>query len=115
VGRGDQRSCCWVCTPPRKIRVRFRECKHTSLTFLVGVFSEVREEVPTTLSSDVCPLLGSVLFSCHHSTYFGKRILLMVSKRTAAGGGADGSNRLTLTMMVASFSGRYHIWLLNPE
>ncbi len=43
------------------------------------------------------------------TTYFGKRILVMVSKRTAAGGGADGSNRLALTMMVASFSGRYHI------
>jgi hypothetical protein len=35
VGHGDKRSCCWVCTPPRKNRHPFQECKHTSLTFLI--------------------------------------------------------------------------------
>src|SRR5215208_4939433 len=31
VGRGNGRSCCWVRTPPRKIRAQFQACKHTSL------------------------------------------------------------------------------------
>ena len=42
MGRGNGRLYCWVCTPPRKIRIRFRECKHTSLILLVGKFSDVR-------------------------------------------------------------------------
>src|SRR5215216_5089986 len=36
VGRGKWRLHCWVCTRLRKIRIRFRECKHTSLILLVG-------------------------------------------------------------------------------
>src|SRR5215208_1612552 len=31
-----------TCTPPRKIRARFQECKHTSLIFSVVTFSELR-------------------------------------------------------------------------
>jgi hypothetical protein len=42
VGRGDKRSCCWVCTPPRKIRRQFHEYKHTSLALLAGESSCVR-------------------------------------------------------------------------
>jgi hypothetical protein len=36
VGRRIGRLHCWVRTPLRKIRARFQEYKHTSLTFLVG-------------------------------------------------------------------------------
>src|SRR5215212_4642370 len=40
VGRGDGPSWCWVRIPPRKLRSRFQEFKHTSLIFLAGKFSE---------------------------------------------------------------------------
>ena len=33
-----------MCTLPGKIRAQFQECKHTSLSFLVGKFCEVRLE-----------------------------------------------------------------------
>jgi hypothetical protein len=36
VGRGKWRLHRWVCTPPRKIRARFRRNKHTSLIISVG-------------------------------------------------------------------------------
>ena len=36
VGRGNTRSHCGMCTPPRKIRAQLQEYKHTSLVFLVG-------------------------------------------------------------------------------
>jgi hypothetical protein len=42
VGRGNGRLHCWVRTPHRKIRVQFRGHKHTSLTFLVVTFYELR-------------------------------------------------------------------------
>jgi len=34
----------FACTPRRKIRTRFHRCKHTSLVFLVGVFSDVQAQ-----------------------------------------------------------------------
>jgi hypothetical protein len=41
-GRRNGRLHCLVCTPPRKIRVHFQGYKHTSLTFLVVTFYELR-------------------------------------------------------------------------
>jgi hypothetical protein len=42
VGRGKWRLHCWAGTPPRKIRARIQEHKHTSLNSLVGESSETR-------------------------------------------------------------------------
>ena len=42
VGRGDVRLRCRVRTPLRKIRAEFDGYKHTSLTFLVVTFYELR-------------------------------------------------------------------------
>jgi hypothetical protein len=44
VGRGKWRLHCWMCAPPRKIRRKFQERKHTSLTFLVVTFYELRRD-----------------------------------------------------------------------
>jgi hypothetical protein len=41
VGRRNWLLHRWVRTPPRKIRSRFRGCKHTSLGFLGGEFRDV--------------------------------------------------------------------------
>jgi hypothetical protein len=42
VGRRNGRLHCWVRTPPRKIRCRFHEYKHTWLIFVVDKFCELR-------------------------------------------------------------------------
>jgi hypothetical protein len=42
VGREKKAADPLTCTPPRKIRRRFRGCKHTSLAFLVGKASGIR-------------------------------------------------------------------------
>jgi hypothetical protein len=42
MGSGDQQSRCCVGTPPRKIRAKFQEHKHTSLTYMTNEACEVR-------------------------------------------------------------------------
>jgi hypothetical protein len=60
------------------------------------------------------PVLSSVLCPFQRGTYFGKRMLTMALVKATVGAEVYWSSRLTLTMMVASLSGRYHIALLKP-
>ena len=52
--------------------------------------------------------------SLQRGAYFGKRISAIAPVRAPAGGGVCTSPRLTLTTMVAFFSGKYHIAVVKP-
>jgi hypothetical protein len=90
VGRGDQRSCCWVCTPPRKIRHRFRGCKHTSLIFLI-----VNSPKLNFRFHDFCELRrDGVLRSSQH------KATTKLRQTCHRGGGAEFCNRLCLLPVI---------------